>query len=50
MADSNWQKGNYEIENLPMKGLSVARIAHITYLSKKGLQEKFEENYKKEIT
>ncbi len=43
MADSNWQKGNYEIEkNLPMKGLSVARMAaHITYLSKKGLQEKF---------
>ena len=43
MADSNWQNGNYEIEkNLPMKGLSVARMAaHITYLSKKGLQEKF---------
>tara|TARA_A100001015_G_C14968017_1_gene703882 strand:+ start:250 stop:1374 length:1125 start_codon:yes stop_codon:yes gene_type:complete len=43
MADSNWKSGNYEIEkNLPMKGLSVARMAaHITYLSKKGLQEKF---------
>ena len=43
MADSNWRSGEYEIEkNLPMKGLSVARMAaHITYLSKKGLQEKF---------
>jgi len=43
MADSNWKSGNYEIEkNLPIKGLSVARMAaHITYLSKKGLQEKF---------
>jgi len=43
MADENWKNGNYELENLsPAKGLSVARMAaHITYLSKKGLQEKF---------
>ena len=43
MADENWKDGNYELENkLPAKGLSVARMAaHITYLSKKGLQEKF---------
>ena len=43
MADENWKNGNYELENKsPAKGLSVARMAaHITYLSKKGLQEKF---------
>ena len=43
MADSEWIKGKY-LENgkSPSKGLSVARMAaHITYLSKKGLQEKF---------
>ena len=43
MADSNWEEGNYSKLNLsPDKGLAVARMAaHITYLSKKGLQEKF---------
>ncbi len=43
MADVNWQNGNYlEYNKMPSKGLSVARMAaHITYLSKKGLQEKF---------
>ena len=43
MADSNWKKGDYlNLENSPKKGLSVARMAaHITYLSQKGLQEKF---------
>ena len=43
MADHNWSNGFYE-ENkkLPDKGLALARMAaHITYLSKKGLQEKF---------
>tara|TARA_B100000941_G_scaffold262767_1_gene215737 strand:+ start:369 stop:1502 length:1134 start_codon:yes stop_codon:yes gene_type:complete len=43
MADSEWNKGDY-LENgtSPSKGLAVARMAaHITYLSKKGLQEKF---------
>ena len=42
-ADSNWNEGNYNIQNtIPNKGLAVARMAaHITYLSKKGLQEKF---------
>ena len=42
-ADTNWSEGNYIIENKnPNKGLAVARMAaHITYLSKKGLQEKF---------
>ena len=38
MADPNWKKDNAT----PDKGLAVARMAaHITYLSKKGLQEKF---------
>ena len=43
MADINWENGFYEEKNIsPAKGLSVARMAaHITYLSKKGLQEKF---------
>ena len=42
-ADTNWSEGNYTIENKnPNKGLAVARMAaHITYLSKKGLQENF---------
>ena len=43
MADSNWQNGSYNEKNCtPNKGLSVARMAaHITYLSKEALQEKF---------
>jgi len=43
MADAKWVNGNYSNEKLnPNKGLSVARMAaHITYLSKQGLQEKF---------
>ena len=42
-ADSNWKEGNYSSKDTnPNKGLAVARMAaHITYLSKKGLQEKF---------
>jgi len=42
-ADSNWNEGNYALKDIgPNKGLAVARMAaHITYLSKKGLQEKF---------
>ena len=43
MADRNWHDGLYEEQNKqPDKGLAVARMAaHITYLSKAGLQEKF---------
>jgi len=38
MADPNWGKEN----STPDKGLAIARMAaHITYLSKHGLQEKF---------
>ena len=42
-ADHNWSAGDYTSKNkVPDKGLAVARMAaHITYLSKKGLQEKF---------
>jgi len=42
-ADNNWKNGDYYTKNSnPNKGLAVARMAaHITYLSKKGLQEKF---------
>jgi len=42
-ADHNWLDGKYSLKNsVPDKGLAVARMAaHITYLSKKGLQEKF---------
>jgi homoserine O-acetyltransferase/O-succinyltransferase len=42
-ADHNWINGKYSSKNtVPDKGLAVARMAaHITYLSKKGLQEKF---------
>ena len=42
-ADNNWKDGNYTSNNTsPGKGLAVARMAaHITDLSKKGLQEKF---------
>jgi len=43
MADQNWNNGNYfNTGSSPNNGLAVARMAaHITYLSKKGLQEKF---------
>jgi len=43
MADPEWRSGNYIEENTrPTKGLAVARMtAHITYLSDKGLHNKF---------
>jgi len=43
MADINWKDGLYEENKTnPDKGLAVARMAaHITYLSKKGLEDKF---------
>ena len=43
MADAKWQNGKYEDSDAsPNKGLSVARMAaHISYLSKDALQEKF---------
>ncbi len=46
MSDINWKDGLYDGKTSnPDKGLAVARMAaHITYLSKKGLQEKFGRN------
>ena len=46
MADANWKDGDYSKFRIsPDKGLAVARMAaHITYLSKNGLQEKFGRN------
>ena len=46
MSDTNWKDGLYDGKTSnPDKGLAVARMAaHITYLSKKGLQEKFGRN------
>ncbi len=43
MADPIWNKGRYQIKNTqPKNGLAVARmVGHISYLSEKGMQEKF---------
>jgi len=43
MSDPFWNKGNYyQDKKIPKNGLAVARMAaHITYMSDKGLQEKF---------
>ncbi len=46
MADPNWCQGEYlDQRKYPDKGLAVARMtAHITYMSKKSLHEKFGRN------
>ena len=43
MADPVWDKGKYLLKNVqPKNGLAVARmVGHISYLSEKGMQEKF---------
>ena len=43
MADPVWDKGKYCLKNVqPKNGLAVARmVGHISYLSEKGMQEKF---------
>ena len=43
MADPAWDKGQYLKKNVqPKNGLAVARmVGHISYLSEKGMQEKF---------
>ena len=43
MSDPLWNKGYYyQDQKIPKNGLAVARMAaHITYMSDKGLQEKF---------
>lgn len=42
MQDPNWNGGNYQPDHGPDVGLSIARMmAHITYLSDKGMESKF---------
>lgn len=42
MQDPDWAEGDYTVEKPPRVGLSIARMmAHITYLSDKGLENKF---------
>jgi len=42
MADPNWNNGNYYAQDLPEKGLALARmIGHISYLSEGSMQRKF---------
>lgn len=42
ITDPDWQNGNYTAEKGPDKGLAVARMmAHITYLSDVGMENKF---------
>tara|TARA_R100000027_G_scaffold22267_1_gene16130 strand:- start:14623 stop:15771 length:1149 start_codon:yes stop_codon:yes gene_type:complete len=42
LQDPGWQNGEYATGNGPNVGLSVARMmAHITYVSEEGLEEKF---------
>ena len=49
MADPVWENGKYVLKDVqPKNGLAVARmVGHMSHLSEKGMQEKFEENYKK---
>lgn len=42
MQDPNWNEGNYSESQGPNVGLSIARMmAHITYLSNRGMDQKF---------
>lgn len=42
MQDPVWNNGDYKLERVPSVGLGIARMmAHITYLSDKGLEGKF---------
>ena len=49
MADPVWDNGKYFLKNVqPKNGLAVARmVGHISYLSEKGMQEKFGRKFKK---
>ena len=48
MQDPVWNGGNYELARVPSVGLGIARMmAHITYLSDKGLDDKFGREHKK---
>lgn len=42
IADPNWNRGDYYDTESPTRGLALARmVAHISYLSDKGMHEKF---------
>jgi homoserine O-acetyltransferase len=42
LADANFANGRYHPEQLPARGLAIARmIGHITYLSEEGMRQKF---------
>jgi homoserine O-acetyltransferase len=42
LADPDFAQGQYANDNLPARGLGIARmIGHITYLSEQGMREKF---------
>jgi homoserine O-acetyltransferase len=48
MADSRWNKGNYQKWEAPVDGLSIARmVGHVTYLSDETLRKKFGRRTKK---
>jgi homoserine O-acetyltransferase len=47
-GDPRWNNGNYTHESRPEMGLAVARMmAHITYLSDEGMEERFGRNQMK---
>ena len=47
--DPEWDQGNYTKEKPPANGLSIARMmAHITYLSNRGLETKFGRDRRKQ--
>lgn len=47
LSDPKWNQGNYTGENIPSRGLAIARmIGHITYMSDKSMQEKFGRRFK----
>ncbi len=49
--DPNWNHGNYTPEQGPDTGLAIARMmAHITYLSNRGLESKFGRDRKQEAS
>lgn len=51
MADPNWNDGNYYGEQVPSRGLGIARmIGHITYLSDASMHEKFGRDLQDKVT
>ncbi len=51
LADPEFADGNYYDGKGPQKGLAIARmIAHITYLSKTSIEDKFGKNLQEDVT